>query len=224
MSETDSFIAEVTEEVRRDRFMGYLRRYGWIAALIILGVVGGTAWNEYRKAQAEAIAEARGDAIAAAMNGASVDDRVAALSAQDGLVEAFMIATELQAAGRTEEASEALAALAEMPDIQPLYRDLANIKRLNIDPNIPAEERSLMLSVLSSPGAPYRTVAQEIIGLDLVSAGETEAAIEAFQSLINDADASDAQRERLARLIFALGGTPELANSLLGGSSDAPLE
>ncbi|MEM9436096.1 MAG: hypothetical protein AAGA15_03575 [Pseudomonadota bacterium] len=224
MSETDSFIAEVTEEVRRDRFMGYLRRYGWIAALAIIGIVAGTGWNEYRKAQTEATAQARGDAIAAAMSAATLEERVAALGEGDGLIEAFMVATELQAAGRTEEASQALADLAETPDISPLYRDLALIKRLNIDPDIPAEERALMLSVLSAPGAPYRTVAEEIVGLDLVAAGDIEGAIEAFQSLLQDADSSDAQRERLARLIFALGATPELANTLLGGSSDAPLE
>ena len=36
MSDTDSFIDEVTEEVRKDRLYGYLRRYGWIAVLVIL--------------------------------------------------------------------------------------------------------------------------------------------------------------------------------------------
>jgi hypothetical protein len=31
MSDTDSFIDEVTEEVRRDRMFFMLKRYGWIA-------------------------------------------------------------------------------------------------------------------------------------------------------------------------------------------------
>ena len=39
MSNTDSFIEEVTEEVRRDKLYGYLKRYGWIAGLIIVLVV-----------------------------------------------------------------------------------------------------------------------------------------------------------------------------------------
>ena len=51
MSDSDSFIDEVTEEVRRDRLFGYFRRYGWIAAVVIVVVVGGAAWNEYQKAQ-----------------------------------------------------------------------------------------------------------------------------------------------------------------------------
>ena len=45
--ETDSFIDEVTEEVRRDRLFALFRRFGWIALAIILIIVAGTAWREY---------------------------------------------------------------------------------------------------------------------------------------------------------------------------------
>ena len=67
MSNPDSFIDEVTEEMRRDKLFGYLRRYGWVAVLIVLGIVGGTAWNEYRSAQDRAAAQAAGDALLAAL-------------------------------------------------------------------------------------------------------------------------------------------------------------
>ncbi len=63
MSDTDSFIDEVNEEVRRDRFYGLLRRYGWIAVVAVVAIVGGAAWNEYSKAQERAQAEALGDAM-----------------------------------------------------------------------------------------------------------------------------------------------------------------
>ena len=43
MSETDSFIDEVNEEVRRDRLYAALRRYGWIAIVAVLAIVGGAA-------------------------------------------------------------------------------------------------------------------------------------------------------------------------------------
>ena len=52
MSETDSFIEEVAEEVRRDRLFKMFRRYGWIAALVVIVIVGAASWNEYRKATA----------------------------------------------------------------------------------------------------------------------------------------------------------------------------
>ncbi len=63
VSNTDSFIDEVTEEVRREKLYGYLRRYGWIAVAAVLLLVGGAAFNEYRNAQERAAAEAAGDAL-----------------------------------------------------------------------------------------------------------------------------------------------------------------
>ena len=84
MSNTDSFIEEVTEEVRRDRLYALMRRYGWIAVLAILLLVGGAAWNEWRKAQAQARAAAFGDAILAALAASDTDGRAAGGGAADG--------------------------------------------------------------------------------------------------------------------------------------------
>ena len=82
MSNTESFIEEVNEEVRRDRLYGLLRRYGWIAVLAILLIVGGAAFSEYRKAQARAEAEALGDAMLAAL---TVDDSAGRAEALAGI-------------------------------------------------------------------------------------------------------------------------------------------
>ena len=54
VSDTDSFIDEVTEEVRRDRLFGLMKRYGWIAVVAVLLIVGGAAYNEISKARARA--------------------------------------------------------------------------------------------------------------------------------------------------------------------------
>ena len=67
MSETDSFIEEVSEEVRRDRLYGLIRRYGWIAVVGVVAIVGGASWNEYNKAQDRAAAQALGDGIMTAL-------------------------------------------------------------------------------------------------------------------------------------------------------------
>ena len=143
MSNTDSFIEEVTEEVRRDKLYGLLKRYGWIAAVAVVALVGGTAWNEYRKGQAEALAQARGDAIEVALSERDAATRAAALGelAENGVVEAYLAASEQEAAGDTDAAVATLTALAETADLPALYRDLAQIKRLSIDTTITGEER-----------------------------------------------------------------------------------
>ncbi|MEL6915852.1 MAG: hypothetical protein AAFP13_15260 [Pseudomonadota bacterium] len=224
MSNTDGFIAEVEEELRRDRFAALLRRYGWIAALAVIALVGGTAWNEYRKAAIETAAEARGDAINAALTLPSAGARAQALADADGILAAFLAASEFQSAGDLDGAADILAALAADPDTPVLYRDLAQIKRLAIDTGTSPEERALVLSALSAPGAPYRTVAEEMAALDLIAAGETEDAIAALQSILQDAEASQVQRRRVSEVIIALGGTPELASALPGASGFVPSE
>jgi hypothetical protein len=78
VSDTDSFINEVTEEVRREKLFGYLRRYGWIGVACVLLLVGGAAFNEYRNAQARDAAQATGDALLGAL---SLNDPSATLDA-----------------------------------------------------------------------------------------------------------------------------------------------
>ncbi|NNL35893.1 MAG: hypothetical protein HKP35_08755, partial [Silicimonas sp.] len=63
MSNQDSFIDEVTDEVRKDRLYALYRKYGWVAALAVILLVGGAAANEWRKASARTQAEAAGDAL-----------------------------------------------------------------------------------------------------------------------------------------------------------------
>ena len=81
MSNPDSFIEEVTEEVRRDRLFNLFRKYGWIGAVVVVGIVGGAAWNEWSKSQAAARAQGFGDALVDALDHGTPEERRAALSA-----------------------------------------------------------------------------------------------------------------------------------------------
>jgi len=65
-NQNDSFIDEVTDELRRDRLYGAMRRYGWIVVLLIVVAVGYTAWREYSVARDRAAAQDWGDAVLAA--------------------------------------------------------------------------------------------------------------------------------------------------------------
>jgi hypothetical protein len=67
MANTDSFIDEVNEEVRRDRLFAFFRKWAWLAILIVVIAVGGAAYLEYRRAQTEAAAQAFGDSLIAAL-------------------------------------------------------------------------------------------------------------------------------------------------------------
>jgi hypothetical protein len=82
VSNPDSFINEVTEEVRRDRLFAMFRKYGWIGGLLVVAIVGGAAYSEWTKAQALARAEGFGDAMLDALDIGGADDRRAAMAAR----------------------------------------------------------------------------------------------------------------------------------------------
>ena len=209
MSETDSFIDEVTEEVRRDRLFALFRRYGWIAGLVVVAIVGGAAWNEWRKASERAAAEAFGDAVLAAI---AAPDRAGALAgiATEGdraAIRDLLLASVASEADDRAAALAALEAVAADPDLPAVYRDLARLKWVILSgPDLPAADRDAALDSLAAPGAPYRALALEQQALAQVSAGRTERAIEILQALRQDAAASAGLQRRAAQLIVALGG------------------
>ncbi len=128
MANTDSFINEVTEEVRRDRLFAVLRRWGWLAVVLVLLIVGGAAWNEWRKAEARAEAEARGDALLAALEANDPSGMLAALAADATVPQLYRDLATLKGAmlGAGETAPDArIAALEPLSAPGGAFRALA---------------------------------------------------------------------------------------------------
>ena len=212
MSDTDSFIDEVTEEVRRDRLFGYFRRYGWIPAVIIVALVGGTAYNEWSKAQLEQAAQVRGDALLDALELEDTAEQAAAFRAIAREEEDALAAKLLAAGVETEQAADLLKSVAA-DEGQPQYiRDLARLKMASTEGVLSADEAAAILAELSEPGGTYRNVATELLVAVQLQRGDHEAALELLQAHIKDAEASSEQIQRMAELIVALGASPELAN------------
>jgi hypothetical protein len=210
MSDTDSFINEVSEEVRRDRLYALFRRYVWVAVLAVAGIVGGAAWLEYSRAQERAAAEAFGDALLAALDAAEPADRVAALEAIPAAGPSAQMVIALLAAGEVAQggadataAAAALRAAAEAPDLPRRYRDLAILKAEMLAPSDPATAR-LVLGTLAEPGAPYAALAEEQLALMELRAGEIDAALDRLRALERSAAATAGLQQRASQLIVAL--------------------
>ncbi|XXK29704.1 hypothetical protein ACMAY7_09335 [Rhodobacteraceae bacterium nBUS_24] len=212
MSETDSFIEEVTEEVRRDRLFGLMRRYGWIAVLAVLLIVGGAAYREYSRAAEQAAARALGDALLAALDNEDVDARAAALGQiQAGSGEAAAIVAILQAGILVQEGKGAdvlplLQPIVNNQDIKQDYRDLAHFKQLlHADGALDAAQRREGFQILAEPGKPLRVLAEEQLALLELQAGEQDAAIVRLKALLEDADLTQNLQQRTRQLLIALG-------------------
>ena len=72
-----------------------------------------------------------------------------------------------------------------------------------------ADDRRLQFEALAAPGKPLRLLAEEQLALIEIDAGETQAAIDRLQAILQDAEVTAALQDRASRLIVALGGTPE---------------
>ena len=212
MSDTDSFIDEVTEEVRRDRLFGYFRRYGWIAAVVILGLVGGTAYNEWSKSTAAQVAQARGDALLDALD---MDDDTASITALSEIATnegGDVVASFLAAGADQSQAANLLGVIAANTDHPEYIRDLARLKLATTPDAVSQDAAVLILTDLSAAGGLYRNAATEMLVAIELERGNVDAAVTLLQAHIQDAQATQEQIQRMGELIVALGATPELAN------------
>ena len=216
MSNPDSFIDEVTEEVRRDRLFRLFRKYGWIGVVIILGLVIGTAWTEWSKSRAEARAEAFGDAVIDALDHGTPDERREALAAVPAETGQSAILGLIMASDPAEDKAATLAALDKVAadtSLTPAYRDLAVLRRVLVaGADLPVADRRSALEGIAAPGSPYRVLAEEQLGYLLIEEGKPDDAIAALTALLQDQEASASLRARLGQVVTALGGTvPEVS-------------
>lgn len=215
MSETDNFIDEVNEEIRRDRLYSALRKYGWIAIIAVLAIVGGAAFNEYRRASDLALAQQRGDAILKALQSDTVESRSAALdnvstegSAVSAVVGLFK-ASELVMMRDAAAASDVLAALIRQESVSGEYADLALFKQMLMEESgLDASVRRSGFEQLSAAGNPLRILAQEQLALLDLQENDEAAAITRLKDLLQDAEMTQNLRQRLSQLMVALGQDP----------------
>ena len=211
MSNPDSFIEEVTEEVRRDRLFRLFRKYGWIGVVIILGLVGGTAWTEWSKSRDAARAQAFGDAVIDALDQGTPAERREALAAVPSDADQTAILNLILASDPAEDKAATLAALDKVAadaSLTPAYRDLAVLRRVLVaGTDQPVADRRTALEGIAVAGRPYRALAAEQLAYLLIEEGKTNDAIAALTALLQDQEASGSLRARASQVITALGGT-----------------
>lgn len=216
MSNPESFVDEVTDEVRRDRLFAAFRKYGWIGVVVVLLIVGGAAYNEWQKSTAATRAEAFGDAALAALELPDATERLAALNAVPADKDEKAVLALLVAGSLEEDKAASLAALdgliadATQPQV---YRDLAVLRRVVLaGVDQPLADRRTALQGVAVPGRAFRTLAEEQLAYLMIEEGQKEQALAALIALVQDQESPAAMRRRLGLVITALGGTvPEPA-------------
>jgi hypothetical protein len=215
VSDTDSFIEEVSEEVRRDRLYNFLRKYAWVGVLTVLTIVGGTAFLEFKKATAKSKAEEVGSAVMKALEGSDEKERAKLLANIEVTnPEVKSIVAMLKAAEETTlqnyaAASKSLKAISEDLSTAQIYRDIAEFKFLLLSHD--RIEDSLLLTgfeELASAGNPFRLLAEEQIAIIKLKNRENDAAVAKLRSILEDAELTDTIRQRVTQLLISLGIDP----------------
>ena len=215
MSDTDSFIDEVSEEIRREKLFKTFRKYGWIGVALVVIVVGGTGYREYSRAAEKTASETFGSSVLEALQENDPSARVAQLdtitapNASAGAMIAMLQAAELASDKDGAGAAAKLEAAAVSGDLDQMYRDILNFKRLTVaDSGIDAGERRMGFEQLATPGNPLRLLAEEQLALLDLAAGDSAAAVNRLSMILEDAELTQGLRQRAGQLMIALGQDP----------------
>ena len=217
MSDTDSFLQEVSEELRRDKLYRNIRKYGWIAILLVVVIVGGATYREYLKSKDTKAAQLFGTSIIDALNEKNTDDRIAKLQTINSpgenakVVIAMLLSAELGVSEKPTMAKSSLSSLTEGSSIDAHYRELLNFKiLLGSAETMSLEERVTAFEALSKPGNPFRLLAEEQIALIDLEQGKTDNAIEKISQILLDSELTAGLRNRATQMMIALGRDPKL--------------
>ena len=214
----DSFIREVDEELRQDKFNALWRRYGvWLitaAVLVVLGTASFRAYDYWKETRANSSGDAFLQALTLA-NERKSDEALKALEAlqQDGygsypLLARMRAATVLAEKGDLEAAVAEFDAVAADGSIAEAIRDMARLRAalLLVDTGSYADVAS-RAEVLAVDGNALRHSAREALGLAAWKEGKFEDALKLFEQINNDNEAPRNLRQRASVMAELIRGS-----------------
>lgn len=205
MSESDSFIKEVSEEVRQDRMFRLWKRYApFVIGAIVLVVGASAAWN-WMKHREIVEARERGGAFIDAGGSAAKLEVLTGL--EQGLAKTLAemrLAAALGAEGDATGAAEIYRRVSTS-DAPSAYRDLALLRAIQLEA-ARADPASLAVELesLVGEGAPYRPLALELRGVLRMNSGNPAGAREDLEAAIAAEDATLETRRRVSELLTSL--------------------
>lgn len=210
MTNTDSFISEVSEEVRKDRLFALFRRYGWIGIVLVFLIVGAAVFNEWRNSQIRSTAENFGDEFLSAVSESDLDNKLQNLMDLNSQGEQRIL-VGLAKAGSMIDAGDKEGALIELSAIandetNPIhYRHLAELKSIWIESaDLSLNEISNRLAPLEQLGAPYRLLASETMAHALVASNQFSEAVDKLNLILQEVAVPGDLRNRVQQLLNTL--------------------
>jgi hypothetical protein len=213
LSNNESFMQEVSEEVRKDRFYRILKKWGWVGIALIVALVGGASFNEWNKESKINSARNLGDRVLAAIASKDVIDlkEIEIKNVSQDIFIKNLMSVILFSDDKLDAAKKALEEIGGIPGITKTYKDL-NAFKLGLlllkSGNLTGEERFGVFEALVEPGSPFRSLAREQQALILIEQGNIKLAIKTLVEITDDSETTDTLRRRVTQLRISLGSDP----------------
>jgi len=204
LSLNDSFIKEVSEEVRRDKFFKFLKKYAWIGILLILMSVFAVSFNEWNKNKEKINNQLNGDELSLVLNKFSEDknynDYFSYIEQEkSGSILAALNPLFLNDKVDFEKKLLYLSDITLDENIPLVLRDLALFYQYYLGNNSYSEKFKI-LTELSGPDRPYKLLAvEEKINLFLEK-GSYEEALKEIDTILPELSNSFSLNNRLNNL------------------------
>ncbi len=215
-NESDTFLREVDEELRKERVNRFMTQYGWalIAGLVLfLAAIGGWIWWQNRQQQQ---AGAQGEALISALdeieagNLKAAEPKVAELaeSSRDGYrVAALFTRANLQLqSGNRAAALATLRTIAGDEDAAEPFRQAALVRQTALEfDTLQPQAVVQRLEPLARPGQPWFGSAGEMVAVAYLKMGQQQRAGQLFQRIGRDETVPPTLRTRAVQMAGSLG-------------------
>jgi hypothetical protein len=213
LSNTDSFIEEVAEEVRRDSWFRFLKRWGWVGFVLVIALVGGSSFNEWNKRSIETAGQLFGDSILVStkQNDTGVElENIKTDNKRQKIIIANLSASRAVSENRLDDSIKTLTDIVNLSEIPAVYQELAAFKLALLlkDRGLKTlEERFEAFENLSVQGSAFRQLAREQQAIILVEQGKLEMAIKILDELSEEAGVSEGLKRRISQLLIVLNSS-----------------
>lgn len=215
--QTDTFIREVDEELRREQLKALWDRFGWafigVCVLIVAVTAGYRGWIWWQEQQAAQAGDRFIAALEAIESGSRDEGEAELREIVEGGSTGYATLARLKLAGETAAAGDSAAALAEYDtlardgSLSQALRDVAQIRAallaLDMGDSDGAVERAEALNV---SGNPWRHAAREVLGTAAYASGDLEAARTYFTSIQEDAETPPDIWQRSGLMVSLIDG------------------
>jgi hypothetical protein len=206
VSENESFIDEVTEEVRRDKLYLLLKRYGWVPVIVIITVILTSIFIEIRNNAKVIEAENLGDLLASSLSG---DTEVKAILSNDisstpkSLIALLLEAKILENKLEYQTAIAVYETVLNREEIPTSLRDFVKFKLVLLVKDDPIGVKKLIGDLINPDGSFYLLALEQKV---LIEIGEKRwnEAIANLNLILADPDVSQGMISRATQIKKAI--------------------